>query len=378
MGKSYSKEQIEDAKNISILDYAQRNGFHCKKVGNEIHITGFGGLYVNSNTNAFYNFSAAKGGYGCVEFVKQYEGLDFKEAMKTLVGEPTENYQKTDSLYIRYVPNNDHVDRDFGKERPTEFTPPDKSEDYKNAYAYLIKKRGLAKELINDFVKKGILYQTTSTYTDKDGKTYVNKNIVFLHRDDDGKPCGASLQGTMSDRRFKQNMLGTADDFGYVYNKGFNPQTVYLFEAPIDMMSFVQLHPEIENAKFVAMEGLKPSIAGHYINLGYNVISCVDNDNTGKTFNNNILCELMQKALGGHCAELTVDDSDPPIEYLEAEYDGNKITLFPSGDDYKNFKDYRETTGKCFIWKNESNFQLNDELAHHNVKDFNDLLKKLN
>lgn len=382
MGKRYSEEQIEQAKNMSILEYAQTHGYNCKKAGREYHITGYGGLYVKPENNSFYNHSQEKGGYGCISFVQQMEGISFLQAMETLVGEPAEEYDRENdkswyaAKYVPYTPK-EYIPPE-PDEKPTVFEPPSMDEKLKFAYGYLTGTRGLDINLINDFVKQGILYQTTSTYTNKDsGKEYYNHNIVFLHIDENGEPCGASLQGTRSDRRFKQNMTGTVNDFGYVYNKGADPDTVYLFEAPIDMMSFVQLHPEIENAKFVAMEGLKPTIAEHYINSGYMVISCVDNDKAGKSFNNRILNDQMQKAFGGQSVKLTVDDRKPPIEYLEAENNGNKITLFLSEDDYRDYKDIKGcTSGRCFIWKNESNYQLNTELAEYGVKDFNDLLKK--
>lgn len=88
-------------------------------------------------------------------------------------------------------------------------------------------------------------------------------------------------------------------DKGFVYDKGSSDKidTVYIFEAPIDLMSFVELHPEIENAKFVALSGLKPSIIESYINSDLKVVSCVDNDAAGINFNNRILFQKMQESL---------------------------------------------------------------------------------
>lgn len=368
----YSKKEEYMASQVSIMDYLQSRGYTCKLVGSgqEYKFKDIGNsFYVNAQKNCFNWYSHSVGG-GPIQCLQEVFGLDRNSAIRELIGEPSQ-----DRYISKYKTAEKTSEPD---EKSTEFIPPDKAEHYKNAYGYLIKERGLDKNLINDFVKQGVLYQTTSTYTDKEsGKVYNNHNIVFLHIDENGEPCGASLQGTRSDKRFKQNMAGTVNDFGYVYNKGADPKTVYLFEAPIDMMSFVQLHPEIENAKFVAMEGLKPTIAEHYINSGYMVISCVDNDTAGKSFNNRILNDLMQKAFGGQSVKLTIDDRKPPIEYLEAENNGNKITLFLSEDDYKDFKEINgSTSGRCFIWKNESNYQLNTELAEYGVKDFNDLLKK--
>ena len=141
-------------------------------------------------------------------------------------------------------------------------------------------------------------------------------------------------------------------------------------------MSFVQLHPEICNAHFVAMNGLKPSIAEHYINDDWLVYSCVDNDTAGKAFNDKILSKKMAEAFGGKCEQITVSDREPPIEYLTAEHNGKKINLFLSDEDYKNCKSFSSTiSGTSFVWKNDSRFIVITECKEYGVKDFNDLLK---
>ena len=360
----YSKEQIAEAANISIYDYARTHGYRCefKPNSDEVHVRGFGGLFVNIKKNCFYNHSEKDGTFGCIKFLESVEGLKFQDAMKVLVGDGAIKYEKHEWEPMEK------------KEKPTEFIPPEKAVTYKNLYAYLIKERKLDKDLITDFVKKKILYQTTSTINSQNGETYKNENIVFLHRTEDGTVCGASEQGTKSSVRFKKNYTGTDKDYGFLYKKGYVPnKVVYLFEAPIDLMSFVQLHPEICNAHFVAMNGLKPSIAEHYINEDWLVYSCVDNDAAGKAFNNKILRKKMAEAFGGECKQITASDREPPVEFLTAEHNGEKINLFLSDEDYSCCKSF--LSGASFVWKNDSKFAVITECKENGVKDFNDLLK---
>ena len=359
----YSDEQIKEAANISIFDYIRSQGYDYKQIGKEVHIKGYGGLYVNVAENSFFNHSAGKGGHGCIAFVEYMENKSFRQAMETLVGEGAVKYEKKE-----WKPEI--------KEKPTEFIPPEKASTYKNMFAYLVNERMIDNDIISDFIRKGILYQTTSECV-KEGKTYTSNNIVFLHKTDNGEVCGASEQGANSFKRFKRNYEGTDKDFGFLYKKGDLPdKIVYLFEAPIDLMSFVQLHPEIENAHFVAMEGLKPTIAEHYIENNWLVYSCVDNDAAGKAFNDKLLSKQMEKAFGGECEQITVSDREPPIEYLEAEHNGKRINLFLSDEDYTHCKfilTNKDTSS--FVWKNNSNFQIICECKENGVKDFNDLLK---
>lgn len=363
----YSDAQIKEAADINIYDYAQTHGYVCERSSkNEVHIRGYGGLYVNIAENSFFNHSEGKGGHGCISFLQYMEGIPFKQAMEALIGDASIKYEKCEWTQEQ-------------KEKPAEFIPPEKSQNYKNLYAYLIKERMLDKDLVSEFVKCGILYQTTSEYT-VDDKTYTNNNIVFLHKAEDGTVCGASEQGTKSGKRFKKNYEGTDKDFGFLYKKGYIPnKVVYLFEAPIDLMSFIQLHPEIENAHFVAMEGLKPSIAEHYINDDWRVYSCVDNDAAGKKFNDMILSQKMDEAFGGKCERASISDREPPIdiEYLKAEHNGKQINLFLSDEDYNNYKSIQRCeSAACFVWKNKSEFSVITECKENGVKDFNDLLKK--
>lgn len=368
--KRYTNEQIEQAKNTDLAEFVKLQGFDCEKTGREIHIKGYGGLYINPQKNNFYNFSESTGGVGALQFCQKVMGMSFLEAMKTLAGEAKEVRQFSENK-----------PQELPKEK-RDFKAPEKSDNCKKVYAYLINQRSISPGLINDFIKQGILYQG---YTEsvKDGKTYKHENAVFLHKNEEGKPCGAQIQGVNSFMRFKQNVAPDETDKGFVYTKG-DPKkvdTVYLFEAPIDLMSFVELHPEIENAKFVAMGGLKPSIAENYINSDLNVVSCVDNDSAGQEFNNRILSGKMQESLSvrsGDVTAKTVKDREPPIIFLEAEVNGRESSFFLSREDYKDAAALNiNIRSSAFIWVNKSNFTVNRECAEAGVKDFNDLLKSV-
>lgn len=365
--KWYTEEQKEQAKNADIYDYA-RDRFQCEKAGKEIHIRGYGGLYVKPETNEFYCHSNHIGGYGLLQFCQQILNMPFTEAMREIVGDCAE--------IKRFTPP-EYADKPKGK---AEFKMPEKCSDCKKVYAYLINQRGISPELISEFIKKGILYQG---YTEsvKDGMTVRHENAVFLHRNENGQPCGAQIQGVNSFMRFKQNTAPDETDKGFVYVKGAAEKvdTVYIFEAPIDLMSFVQLHPEIENAKFVAMGGLKPSIAEPYINSDLKVISCVDNDKAGQAFNNKILNAKLLEALPSNGSDISIKkvDREPPLEFFEAEIKGKAASFFTSAEDYSEaVKANADIKKPSFIWNNRSNFTVCRECAEAGVKDFNDLLKK--
>ncbi|MCM1327939.1 MAG: DUF3991 and toprim domain-containing protein [Ruminococcus sp.] len=370
--KRYSAEQIEQANNADIVSYAQTH-FQCEKAGKEIHIKGYGGLYVNPETNAFYRHSENIGGKGLLEFCKKILDMPFLKAMRECVGEAAEVKQFTPKAAERQT-----------EQEKKEFVMPEKSENgYKNIYAYFINTRSISPETVREFVNKGLIYPTVSKGVSKTtGNEYQKINAAFLHKNEQGQPCGADIQGIDQnpEYRFKGCTARDESDRGFVYNKGDVEKidTVYLFEAPIDLMSFVELHPEIENAKFAALSGLKPSTAEPYINSGLKVVSCVDNDTAGINFNNRILFSKMQENIGGENVKShTVQNGDISINFCSAEVNGKDVSFFLTKEDCFAAKELGAEVSKVAVsWINRSNFTVNRECAEAGVKDFNDLLKK--
>ena len=58
--KRYTDEQIEQAKNADLVEFVRSHGFDCETVGKEIHVKGYGGLYINPQKNLFTIFSQSK------------------------------------------------------------------------------------------------------------------------------------------------------------------------------------------------------------------------------------------------------------------------------------------------------------------------------
>lgn len=369
--KRYTDEQIEQANNADIAEYAQAH-FNCERAGKEIHIKGYGGLYVNPETNQFFRHSENVGGKGLLEFCKKVLDMPFLEAMRECVGEAAEIKQFTPKAAAE-------------PQEKKEFVMPEKAEDgYKSIYAYFINTRSLSAETVREFANKGLIYPTVSKGVSKTtGKEYQKTNAVFLHKNEQGQPCGADIQGIDKnpEYRFKGCAAHDNTDRGFVYDKGNTEKidTVYIFEAPIDLMSFVELHPEIENARFVALSGLKPSVAEPYINSNLKVVSCVDNDAAGINFNNHILFRKMQESLGAgeDLQSHTIKNEEIPINYCSMNMNGKEMAFFLSKDDFFAAQKLGENIpGSVLSWINRSNFTVNRECKEAGVKDFNDLLKQ--
>lgn len=287
-------EQVEKARQASLADFFIKNGFEAELTRNELHVKGYGGLYINTDTNEWYCFSQADkhGGRNAINCLTNIIGMDFKSAVEALTGEnishgvcnPTEQ----------------------APPKPRELIIPERAESMRNVFAYLCKARKIDSKIVSELAHSGLLYQ------DKKG------NAVFLHKDDDGKPVGAELQGTSTYQRFKGVAAGTADSvFSVIIGK---PNKAYIFESAIDLLSFRQLAGpnKLRNCLLVSMAGLKPSTLNSLVKRDLALYACVDNDEAGARFiseNNLIPCnrvladsgvkdfnELLQKTL--HTREL--------------------------------------------------------------------------
>lgn len=100
----YTDEQIQQAKNTSLLDFAKKQGFDCIKQGNEYAIKGQGGLRIKPDKNSFYIHSRQEGGVGAIAFAQKVMGMGFKEAMQVLTesekGSVTNSSVKEDTLKV--------------------------------------------------------------------------------------------------------------------------------------------------------------------------------------------------------------------------------------------------------------------------------------
>lgn len=139
--------------------------------------------------------------------------------------------------------------------------------DFNIGRQYLKEERGLSDETIDTFLASGNL----ATATRKKGD-YFEPVIVFKSRDNDGKMIGASLQGIVENRvqhpergRLKQIMKNSGGTAGFSLDIG-NPKRLVFAEAPIDLMSYYELHKdELQDVKLVAMDGLKKSVISRYV-----------------------------------------------------------------------------------------------------------------
>lgn len=255
---------VEMAKQKSILDVASSLGMELKREGRNYAWTEHPSFKINPEKNYFSWFSKGNEllGKDVITMVEVINQVSFKEALHFLLESELGTFDVTK------VP----------KQEPFVYRVKEaKTFDY--ARNYLKEERGLSDETIDFFLSKGVMAQGIHKDVET-GKT--EPMIVFKHLDIDGKVVGGARQGIWANKklypdrgRLKKNLYGSGTT-GFVVDIGDrsafkkatvdHPFKVYAFEAPIDMLSYYELHKEtLGNCRLVAMNGLRKDVISRAI-----------------------------------------------------------------------------------------------------------------
>ena len=247
---------IENLKNLSILDVANKLGMEVKRTGtNTFSWAEHDSFTINTRDNYFNWFARSIGGdvIKMVQVVQEEltgEKLSFKQAKHFL------EEGSFDVVDVINVPE---------KEPFSYYLEPYETK-FIEAREYLKDVRGLSDETIDFFVEKNVLSQATKKTGD-----YYEPVIVFKSLDNQGEVIGASLQGIKENHdlyergRLKQIMRASDGMTGMHVDIG-TPKRLVFAEAPIDLMSYYELHKDsLEDVRLVAMDGLKESTVSRHV-----------------------------------------------------------------------------------------------------------------
>lgn len=238
--KRFSREQILEADQRDILGVARELNLPLEQKRNTYKVPGYGGLYITPSKNAFNCFSANLGsannyGGGPIQLVMFIQGCTFIEAVSYLLG----------------VRGLDTYKREPMKKETVEFSLPERAESFRHIYAYLIKTRKIDRWVVDKFIEKKMLYE--------------NKyhSCVFVGYDYEGVPRQCVIRGTMTSKAFKGEVQGSDKRFA-VHLPG-ESEILHVYEAPIDMMSYLTLYPDAIEDHHVALCCLADTALKEYL-----------------------------------------------------------------------------------------------------------------
>ena len=259
----FTDEQKVLANSVNLEEFLRMRGEKLERVGREHKL-----IYYDSSGkhdsitlrgSTWFDHKNQVGG-GAIKFMQEFYDMDFQTAVQELLGQ-------------RVTPLSHSPPKAIAKEEKKEFRLPQANTNMHRVYAYLIKQRFIAPEVITHFAKQHTLYE------DKE-----HHNAVFVGVDENGVPRQASKRSTNSyGNSFRITCQGS--DTRYSFAHFGESKRLYVFEAPIDMMSFLTLYPkEWQKHSYIDMNGVYENAVltalKNHSNLS-EVILCVDNDEGG-------------------------------------------------------------------------------------------------
>lgn len=260
----YTEEEKQLANGVDLAEFLRMRGEKLEKAGREYKLIYHDGSgkhdSITIHGTAWFDHKNQVGG-GAVKFMRYFYGMDFQTAMNELLGRSV--------APIAHSPPKAAVP----DEKPKKFRLPKANLDMHRVYAYLIKQRFISPEIITHFAKKRLIFE--------DAKHH---NAVFVCVDGNGVPRQAHKRSTNSfGKPFRITCEGS--DTRYSFAHFGNSEKLFVFEAPIDMLSYLTLHPENwQQHSYIAMNGVYENAVLTALKNRSNlseVVLCTDNDEGG-------------------------------------------------------------------------------------------------
>ena len=247
---TYTQAQIDKANAVDLEKFLRAQGETLVRSGKECRWKAHDSLTVCGNK--WFRHSQSKGGFP-VDFVMEFYGKSFPEAVQMLTGEPGEAQPEADP-----APS-------------PAFRLPLRNVTNANILNYLTQERKLSPSLVNFFIAAGDIYEDATHH-----------NVVFVGRDADGRPRYASSRGIRE--RFRQDAAGAEKAFGFAH-RGTDKQLL-VFEAPIDLLSFIELFPKNwQQHNYLSLGGVSGKALRQFLSERPDVervFLCLDADKAGE------------------------------------------------------------------------------------------------
>ena len=247
---TYTQAQIDKANAVDLEKFLRAQGETLVRSGKEYRWKAHDSLTVCGNK--WFRHSQSKGGLP-VDFVMEFYGKSFPEAVQMLTGEPGE------------------AQPEAGPAPSPAFRLPLRNVTNANILNYLTQERKLSPSLVNFFIAAGDIYEDSSHH-----------NVVFVGRDADGHPRYASSRGI--NEKFRQDAAGAEKAFGFAH-RGTDKQLL-VFEAPIDLLSFIELFPKNwQQHSYLSLGGVSGKALRQFLSERSDVervFLCLDADKAGE------------------------------------------------------------------------------------------------
>lgn len=219
----FTNEQKAQARQTDIASLLVSQGETVKRSGSEYEWKD-GSQKVTIRGNLWYHQYDRVGG-DAIDFVRRFYNKSYTQAMEYLLG-------NGDGTLITVPPV-------VKEKKPFELPKPYRNMDRVKNYLHYI--RGIDEDIIETFVNENMIYESADYH-----------NAVFVGFDKNGIPRHANKRGIGRGNTFKGNAESSMDEFAF--HRICKGKSLYLFEAPIDMLSFISMQKANDLQKILSRE----------------------------------------------------------------------------------------------------------------------------
>ena len=260
----FTDEQKVMANSVDLAEFLRMRGEKLERVGREHKLIYYDGSgrhdSITLRGSTWFDHKNQVGG-GAIKFMQEFYDMDFQTAVQELLGQTITPLSHAPSKAVVH------------EEKTKEFKLPEANSNMHRVFAYLIKQRFISPDIISHFAKQHTLYEDKQHH-----------NAVFVGLDENGVPRQASKRSTNSfGKTFRITCEGS--DTRYSFSHFGKLEKLFVFEAPIDMLSYLTLHPENwQQHSYIAMNGVYENAVltalKNHSNIN-EIVLCVDNDEGG-------------------------------------------------------------------------------------------------
>ena len=263
----FTEQQREQARMTDLAAFLERCGETLKRSGSEQMWLDHG-QKVTIRGNLWFQQYEQVGG-DAIDFARRFYGMAYPEAVQLMLSmgigtirEPVEPFAK----------------------KPLQIPP--KYDNMSRVYGYLLRRRGIAKEVLDAFVYRGLIYESSDYH-----------NAVFVGVDKEGTIRHIHKRSTAAQGSYRGNAPGSEPEYSFHWHGGGD--TLYLFEAPIDLLSYITLYPRCwKSQSYAAACGVSDKVLWQMLqDYPYirRVCVCFDSDEPGQQAAQRIAKELTEQ-----------------------------------------------------------------------------------
>ncbi len=269
----YTEAQREAALGVSLCLLAEQLGFTVTRMGRTRGLKEISSIRIY-NDKTWHRFSGKSRGGTQIDFMMEFGDCNsVPEAIAKILD------MARISVSDSRIKKNPADICPAGKQQPEKesanvpFQLPPPAGNYKRAFAYLHEQRGISYQTFQFMVNQKILYEET-----------VHRNLVFVGRNPEGEAKYAALRGTYTyGEQFRGEVFGSDKRYSvHLVNPDCNK--LFVFEAVIDMMSYMDLKQDWKS-NMLSLGGSSDralqQFLEDFLHVG-KIIFCLDNDESGR------------------------------------------------------------------------------------------------